>query len=1165
MKRVLATGISLILLSSFDGLAQKEANIWYFGYQAGLDFSSGSPVVINNSAMNTAEGSASICDENGNLMFYTNGWEVYNRNHVFMANGTGLMGHFSTTQSALIVPNPVNKNIYYIFTADYQGNPNGLRYSIVDMTMAGGLGAVTSKNNLLASPVVEKITAARHQNHVDFWVVAHGWNNNFFYAYKVTSTGVSTTPVVSITGEVHGGPFTSAAIGCVRISADGSKIAVAMRDTLLQVFDFNRATGIVSNPISLHPPGMDYHYGVEFNIAGNLVYVSTLSNQHIYQYDLNAGTQADIQASQQLVGISSAPSVGTLQMGPDGRIYVARYFTQEVGVIQFPDIYGPGCGYTDQAINLNGATCYLGLPNFYNSIFYTPNIISSLYCLGDSTAFILDNRKDVDSVHWDFDDPLSADDNRSTLYEPRHLFTDTGTFYVKATIFCGPYNDTLLHEIVITGPPEVNLGSDTVLCTGASLLLDATSDATSYLWHNGSNAPTFTATAGGLYWVEASNSCGSARDTIIITDLTAPIVDLGNDTIVCAGDFVSLDATFPGANYSWSNGASDSVISVTLPGMYYVAVQNQCGTTVDSVMISNMTEPQFSLGPDTGLCSGQSILLNATYPNASYLWSTGSTASTLLVSTAATYWVRVANVCGATYDTIVVQPQSKPSVNLGNDTTICQGDVLLLNAFYPGATYTWHDNTTGSVKGASLPGVYWVDVTNSCGTVRDSLQLQNLAAPSVSLGNDTTLCTGDSLLLWAFYQGASYLWNNGSTLPGQIAHPPGTYNVEVSNTCGTDYDTLQVFELQAPAVSLGNDTAICAGDQLVLDASFNASSYQWSTGSSASSILATSSGSYSVTVTNMCGIATDAIQLTVVDYPTVDLGNDTLICDGTSILLNATFPGANYLWHDASVGPTYSASSPGTYSVAVSNMCGTASDDVDVGILPLPVVDLGPDTAVCAGESADLFAVGQHVSTYLWDNGSTLPNRSVVQPGTYSVIVANACGTHEDSVAVLHHPLPQVDLGEDVELCWGETLTLDAAPFGLSFVWSDASTAPTFLVSSAGAYSVTVTDQYGCRGDDVIVVDYECTAIVEVPTAFCPSCNPPNNAFQVFGDANGSFEVMVFSRWGEKVFESKDFGFKWDGTYGGQPLPLGSYMFMIRYEDFDKSIRRIHGNVTLLR
>ncbi|MCX6275112.1 MAG: hypothetical protein NTV09_07885, partial [Bacteroidetes bacterium] len=251
-KKLRLTLILFSILNLQTGFAQKEANIWYFGTMAGMDFNSGSPVALTNGQLFTTEGCASIADANGNLLFYTEGVNVYNRLHALMPNGTGLLGGTSASQSATILPYPGSSTQYYIFTVPNTAG-GGLCYSIVDMTLAGGNGDITTKNfSLGAVNVSEKLTATFHRNGLDFWVAVHDNGGNNFYAYQVTAGGVS-GPVISTIGTAHTGtnPWT----GCMKFSPKGDKMAVCLYGTQqADLLDFDNSTGVFSNPATKNFP-----------------------------------------------------------------------------------------------------------------------------------------------------------------------------------------------------------------------------------------------------------------------------------------------------------------------------------------------------------------------------------------------------------------------------------------------------------------------------------------------------------------------------------------------------------------------------------------------------------------------------------------------------------------------------------------------------------------------------------------------------------------------------------------------------------------------------------------------------------------------------------------------------------------------------------------------
>ena len=212
-------------LNSLIVNAQNESANWFFGQRAGLNFNNGFPVPNVDGELSTAEGCASISSKLGDLLFYTDGITVWNKNHLIMANGTGLTGNGSSTQSAIIIPKPNSMSLYYIFTVDARGGLDGLRYSEVNMTLDNGLGAITTtKNSLLLSSSTEKITAVESADGESVWVIGHKWESNQFVSYLVDSDGLNTTPVISAVGSYHQGDLNNT-IGYLKASPNKEKIA----------------------------------------------------------------------------------------------------------------------------------------------------------------------------------------------------------------------------------------------------------------------------------------------------------------------------------------------------------------------------------------------------------------------------------------------------------------------------------------------------------------------------------------------------------------------------------------------------------------------------------------------------------------------------------------------------------------------------------------------------------------------------------------------------------------------------------------------------------------------------------------------------------------------------------------------------------------------------
>lgn len=361
-----------VLLFSIPVYCQHNADNWFFGVLAHVKFIAGIPNVMSPGSMNTNEGCSSASDSLGGLLFYTDGVTVWNKYDQVMPNGTGLLGDNTATQSGLVVPYPGNSSLYFIFTVDDTGGPDGFRYSIVDVTLQSGAGDVTTKNVLLLNNVTEKLTAVQQlQGTGNYWVAVHEWGTDAFYVYSITSTGVQTVPVVSNTGMVHNNSQIQNSYGQMKFNACGNKLALACGylDTV-EVFDFDPATGIVSNPLTL--PMNAHVYGIEFSDNSDYLYVSTYDPAAtLVQFDLNAGSPTAVMGSKTV--LSTTPDIYGLQIAPDGKIYVCKSFNQFLGVINYPTLGGIACNYIDNGLDLdpffNGVTSSLSLPGFVQSIF----------------------------------------------------------------------------------------------------------------------------------------------------------------------------------------------------------------------------------------------------------------------------------------------------------------------------------------------------------------------------------------------------------------------------------------------------------------------------------------------------------------------------------------------------------------------------------------------------------------------------------------------------------------------------------------------------------------------------------------------------------------------------------------------------------------------------
>jgi len=336
---------------------------WYFGHNSGINFNpieSGITPTTLSGTLYTLEGCSVMSDVNGELLFYSDGVSVYNKEHNVMSNGSGLGGFSSSTQSVLIVPRPTT-NKFYVFTTNYDGATNGFKVSTVNMDLDGGLGQVEAKNlTLISTPVTEKVTATKHINGEDYWVITHTSGDSKYYSFKVTSSGVEKA-VISDTGVTH-----NTLRGYMKTSIDGSKIVSAIYDEdIIEILDFDTSGGTMSNPLTIS--GMTFiagPYGVEFSSDSSKLYITDGANTKIYQLDLSYDNANDMVENMIEVADISGSSLGSIQMAPDEKIYVADKDQNYLHVIHNPDGLGYNCNFEVSGFTLYSATTsQWGLPN----------------------------------------------------------------------------------------------------------------------------------------------------------------------------------------------------------------------------------------------------------------------------------------------------------------------------------------------------------------------------------------------------------------------------------------------------------------------------------------------------------------------------------------------------------------------------------------------------------------------------------------------------------------------------------------------------------------------------------------------------------------------------------------------------------------------------------
>lgn len=565
----------------------KQANHWHFGYYAAINFDSGSPQPSYGSSLINLEACASISDPNGNLLFYTDGRTVWNRNHQVMGNGTGLRGDYSTS-NIVIIPKPNDPAIYYIFVPDQQAFARGLTYTEVDLSQNRSLGAVTRKNIPLTPNIktTEHITAVKHCDNLNYWVMVKEWDSNTYYSFLVSTTGVGTTPVTQSIGQAHSlmGIGLTNAIGTMRINPQGNKMAIVYYERQgIEVLDFDRSTAQLSNPVFYELD--EQPYGLEFSPDGAYLYATqeeSFTNNKLYQYDLSYSTPTQVVDSAYLVTQANRPF--NIRLGPDYKIYTTSLNDSFLNVINQPNLKGMACAYQEKAVDLAFGGNFYGLPYMLSSqLFAEPTSwLSGKTELCTSTTpepYVIEQEEcsGIQAVTWQHHgvNTVSNATDSTILLLPTNAGQDT----LIATVItaCATAKDTII--ITTNTNLSLDLGRDTSFCAGETFVIQANEPFDSYRWSDGSQDSVLEVQATGQYWLVATDACGgTTRDTIEVVFLALPTLmatingtGTARDTIILGDVFgveAGVDERSQGVQYLWIDdvqGIGLNWDSITIP------------------------------------------------------------------------------------------------------------------------------------------------------------------------------------------------------------------------------------------------------------------------------------------------------------------------------------------------------------------------------------------------------------------------------------------------------------------------------------------------------------------------------------------------------------------------------------------------------------------------
>jgi hypothetical protein len=628
----------------------------------------------------------------------------------------------------------------------------------------------------------------------------------------------------------------------------------------------------------------------------------------------------------------------------------------------------------------------------FDGVFGDSNI-----CLGDEAEVYA--VMDTINYYWvDTLFPTTVLESNDTLFVSP---TQTTTYWCITPI------DTYEFTVTVHDPPTNFVGNDTTVCEGYPFERAVNMPGYTFLWDDNGTDSVLNTSVGGIHWLEISIYGCTRRDSFNVDFHPFPEFELVEDTIICDYDTPFLTTGLStGVTFLWSTGAGTPGITIVQPGTYTVTVTNEFCSYSDTSTFSYYPHVGVELGDDMDYCYTPSVNLAPQIDNATiYNWSNGAITNNITVIASDEYFITVSNGSCIAVDSVTYNLYFEPIVFFTDDTVrFCRDEDVTLKPEVTSALpveYLWNDQSGYEELTTNQIGLYWADVKNEHCAMRDTIIVEMYPDLKVTLGEDIRICEGQSTVLRPMTSEpvSSFKWQDESTGSTFSTSESGTYAVSITNGICKAADQINVFVMEYPVFDLGNDTSICAGDELSFDISQPALSidYAWSNGQKnpIQQFAAKNNEVLWASASNGDCITKDSITISLHETPSAFIGSDTSICQGTELELRVLKDDRieKVLWSNGETGLKTTISDSGNYQVDVLDSKCVSKDAIHIGYRPQPApLDLDLPNEICLNEKFQVNASDPLFTAYQWQDGSTSPNRTIEQEGIYWLRATHLCG-----------------------------------------------------------------------------------------------------------------------------------------------------------------------------